>query len=64
LRSWRNTTAKARGVEPDVILPNDILRMIAIYNPTNCADLEKQSILGDWQLKSYGNLIIEKLQQI
>ena len=64
LRSWRNTTAKARGVEPDVILPNDILRMIAKFNPTNCSDLEEQNILGEWQLKTYGNLIIEQLQQI
>ena len=34
LRSWRNATAEARGVEPDIVLTNQILWAVAQRNPT------------------------------
>lgn len=64
LRSWRNTTAKARGVEPDVILTNDTLMAIAKANPASHTELAAENILGPWQFQAYANTIIKQLRDL
>lgn len=62
LRSWRNATARIRGVEPDVILSNDVLMAIARANPLSCAELESKKILGAWQFQTYAKTVIKALR--
>ena len=64
LRAWRNAFAANRGVEPDVILPNDALKAIARLNPASIAELQAAGILGDWQFSTYAETIIEKLKRL
>ena len=64
LRRWRNTLAVERGVEPDVILPNDTLKAIARLNPATIDDLQTAEILGDWQFSTYAKMVLEKLKTL
>ncbi|HEY85415.1 MAG TPA: ribonuclease D [Chloroflexi bacterium] len=61
LRQWRNTLAQNRGVEPDVILSNDVLLRIAKANPATKSQLKKQNILGQWQFNTYAKILVEAL---
>ncbi len=62
LRSWRNAAAKTRGVEPDVILSNEVLLLIAKANPPTHAELSAKNILGPWKFQTYASTIIERLR--
>ncbi len=62
LRAWRNAFAAKRGVEPDVILPNGLLKAIARTNPTSESDLQARNILGEWQFSTYAPIIIKTLK--
>jgi ribonuclease D len=62
LRGWRNNLAQERGVEPDVILSNGILKAIAKANPKTYNQLKAENILGKWQFKTYAEEIIEELR--
>ncbi len=64
LRSWRNNLAEARGVEPDVILPNGTLKAIARANPRNIEHLKQKKLLGAWQFETYAHTIIQELATI
>ncbi len=64
LRAWRNALAAKRGVEPNVILPNDALKAIARLNPATIGDLKAADILGDWQFSTYAAMVIEKLKTL
>jgi ribonuclease D len=64
LRLWRNTTAHARGVEPDVILSNAILMRLAKANPDNSADLARKKILASWEFETYAQDLIEQLKEL
>jgi ribonuclease D len=55
LRAWRNETAEARGVEPDIILTNQILWAVAQRNPRNERDLARGEILARWQVDEFGD---------
>ena len=61
LRRWRNARAAARGVEPDVILSNRILRLLARHNPISPAQLEAKDLLTEWERREYGREIVEVL---
>jgi ribonuclease D len=54
LRAWRNATAEARGVEPDIVLNNQTLWAIAHRNPKNHADLTRDDLLAHWQAEEFG----------
>jgi ribonuclease D len=55
LRAWRNSTAEERGVEPDIVLTNEILWAVAHRNPRSCADLSRDGLLARWQLDEFGD---------
>lgn len=61
LRNWRTAKAAARGVDPDVVMTNDVLRTIANANPASMEDLQNLGILGDWRLREYGAEILQVL---
>lgn len=54
LRAWRGQRAAERGVEPDVVLTNEILMLIARACPATPAALAALGILGAWKLEEYG----------
>ncbi len=64
LRSWRNSLAAERGVEPDVILSNDTLRAIAQINPSNVNQLRAKAVLGEWQFGAYAQTIVDALKAL
>jgi ribonuclease D len=63
LRNWRRERAQARGVEPDVILSNRILRELAKQNPSSPRQLEQSRILNDWERREYGREIVALLRR-
>ena len=63
LRRWRSQVARARGVEPDVVLANEVLRSIAETNPQTQADLDDLGVMGAWQRQTYGASLLEHLKK-
>jgi ribonuclease D len=59
LRLWRNKTAQARGVEPDLILANRILWKVAFRNPQGPEDLVQDGLLARWQAEDFGPEVLE-----
>ncbi len=55
LRTWRNATAEARGVEPDIVMTNQTLWAVACRNPRSRADLTRGGLLASWQVDAFGN---------
>ncbi|MDX1612967.1 MAG: HRDC domain-containing protein [Candidatus Promineifilaceae bacterium] len=62
LHTWRKRTARARGVESDVILSRDSLWELARKNPHSRAELAEVESLGPWRLRTYGSDLIELLK--
>lgn len=62
LRDWRNRTAKQRQVEADIVLPNKTLKQLAKKNPKNVSELTEMNLLGQWQLQTYADAIINELK--
>lgn len=61
LRNWRKETAQQRGVDPDIVLTNDQLMVIARYAPTSLDSLAATKIFGPWKLEAYGPAILRVL---
>ncbi len=61
LRQWRTKTAKARGVDPDIVFSNETLLQIAANRPTTLAELEKIPAVGRWKAKTYGDSLFRLL---
>ena len=58
LHSWRRRTAKARGVESDVIISKDALWEIARRHPASPDELVGIRGLGPWRRKTYGAALL------
>jgi ribonuclease D len=61
LKEWRKRRAAARGVEPDVIVSNDVLFAAARKNPRTLEALVTAGELGPWKAKTYGEEILRVL---
>lgn len=61
LKEWRKPRAAARGVDPDVIVSNDVLFAIARKNPHTLDALVAVSGLGPWKAREYGEEILALL---
>jgi ribonuclease D len=64
LRRWRKDIAERRGVEPDVILPNNVLMALARRAPRTPAALEEIKIMGEWQRQAYGDQVLKVLKRL
>lgn len=64
LRSWRNVTAEARGVEPDIVLTNQTLWAIASRNPHCRDDLGRDGLLAPWQVDEYGDELLRVVRNV
>ncbi len=58
LRTWRNTTAQTRGVEPDIVLTNQTLWSVACSNPRSHTELSHGSVLARWQVDQFGDELL------
>lgn len=58
LRNWRKETARQMGVESDVVLPRDLLYILADQNPGSMAELA--AIMKDlpWRREHFGEQIL------
>lgn len=63
LRQWRNQRAEDRGVEPDVILSNRTLHLLAQESPTSPEALVATGALSDWERQEYGPEIVALLRR-
>jgi ribonuclease D len=63
LREWRKRRAQARGVEPDVILTNYTLRVLADQAPTSPEELDGLDVLNRWERREYGREIVALLRR-
>ncbi len=61
LKEWRKARAAARGVETDVIVPNDVLFAIARKHPRTLDALVTASNLGPWKAREYGDEMLAVL---
>lgn len=61
LRQWRTKTAKARGVDPDIVFSNETLLQIAAGRPATVTELEKIPAVGQWKAKAYGDSLFRLL---
>lgn len=61
LHFWRKESARARGVESDVIVSRDALWELARANPSCEADLSSINGLGPWRCATYGEDILKVL---
>jgi ribonuclease D len=64
LRAWRNTAAKGRGVEPDIVLTNHTLWAIAYQNPRGPSELSRGGLLAPWQVAEFGDDLLAVLRQV
>jgi ribonuclease D len=63
LREWRQATAAAHGVEPEVIIPRQALFALARQAPQSPADLAGITDLGPWRAQEYGAAILAALRK-
>ncbi|MEJ2734243.1 MAG: HRDC domain-containing protein [Anaerolineae bacterium] len=63
LRAWRNARAKARGVEPDLVLTNQTLWAVAHRSPRNHADLADNGLLARWQVDEFGDDLLKVVRR-
>ena len=63
LRAWRRERAQPRGVEPDVILSNHILHILAHENPTSPEQLDVLNVLNGWERREYGREVVALLRR-
>jgi ribonuclease D len=63
LRNWRKLTGHNLGVESDVILPREILELIAQNNPKRLEDLAAIMKPAPWRFERFGGQILKLLQQ-
>lgn len=61
LRKWRTARAQERGVDPDVVLTNDQLMIIARERPTSQQELAATGAMGPWKVQEYGADILDLL---
>jgi ribonuclease D len=64
LRAWRKEASAQRGVDPDVVVSNAALWVLARHAPQTLDQLTALNTLGPWQRKTYGEAILEVLRQV
>ncbi|MCA9796175.1 MAG: HRDC domain-containing protein [Candidatus Eremiobacteraeota bacterium] len=63
LRSWRNEESEQRGVEPDRVATNRLLKAVARQLPGNLDQLKKVDGMEPWRVGMYGQTILEQVKE-
>jgi ATP-dependent DNA helicase RecQ len=61
LRDWRSGVARAEGVPPYIVVPNEVLASIARERPTSLNALGQLRGMGEARLKRHGRALLEAL---
>jgi ribonuclease D len=61
LRQWRKNTARAMGVESDIVLPKDLLFDLAEKNPLTYPQISEILHSVPWRLERFGSQIFDLL---
>lgn len=61
LRDWRNKRSAERGVEPDRVSPNRLLRRIVMDSPASPEELAALPGMEPWRFSEYGEEILAEL---
>jgi ribonuclease D len=64
LRSWRKSIGKEMQVKSDVILPRDVMNMIAARDPADEQDLADIMAEVPWRLERFGDQIMAELAEV
>jgi len=64
LREWRRELAESEGIEPGVILSNQVLRELARRRPTTPEELAAIPGLGDWSRGQYEKELLALLRRL
>ena len=64
LKQWRKLKARELEVESDIILPRDLLSLLAAKNPLEKADLAECLQDVPWRQEQYGDEIIKVLKKL
>jgi ribonuclease D len=62
LRNWRKVKAREMGVTSDVILPRELMFLLAESGPRNPEELERALFDSPWRLEHFGAEILEALR--
>jgi ribonuclease D len=62
LRVWRKRTARRMGVKSDVVLPRDLLFLLAKVNPVGQAELSSVLESAPWRLEKFGGQILAVIE--
>jgi ribonuclease D len=63
LRQWRKQAGLKMGVNSDVVLPRDLLLILAEKNPSQMDELAVIMHDVPWRLENFGDHILQELQQ-
>ena len=63
LLQWRKIVAEHREVDPNVIIPKDIIYKLSIENPSTMDELHNCPGFGKWWIQQYGEEIIASLKK-
>ncbi len=58
LRQWRTDIANGRGVDPDIVLNNSTLLLVATQCPTTLEELQQIAAIGPWKASTYGPAVL------
>jgi ribonuclease D len=61
LRNWRKKVAKKMGVASDVVLPRDLMYIVAVRNPQTLEELAETLSETPWRLDHFGDQILKEL---
>jgi ribonuclease D len=62
LRRWRKRTARAMKVQSDIVLPKDLMLILASKNPQSKQELGKILRSVPWRFEKYGDEIFNLLR--
>ena len=63
LRQWRKKTARGFGVESDIVLPKDLLYILAESNPKTNEEIARILRAVPYRLEKYGEVILDILRR-
>jgi ribonuclease D len=64
LKQWRKLKAKELEVESDIILPRDLLHVLAARNPQDMRALSECMSDIPWRQERYGEEILKVLKKV
>ncbi|MGB5748366.1 MAG: HRDC domain-containing protein [Desulfobacterales bacterium] len=62
LRKWRDNQAKQLSIDPSLILTKSLISILAVQRPPKLTDLSRIKEIKKWQIREFGEEILEVLR--